>query len=627
MKRSVKNVIMLLLIAVLIGASGFTIYKAKNDLMSNTFSMEMPDDSFDPNNMQDGEVPEMPEGETGQMPQGQDGEVPEMPEGETGQMPQGQDGNAPQMPQGQGGNAPGSSTSQNDMEMPEGQEMPDMTDLAEMVDVELTTPYYIALGVEGFLLSALVLYLFMSKFNKLTLAETFALTNTKILYVLSILVLTLALVLAEGYVTNNYVLVFDTSSMEMPSMEQPSNNQMGNQTSSAITYSGVTTISEDTTIESGNYSSSNEDENAILVDGAIEVNLSNINVVKTGDSDGGDNTSFYGINSAIIAINGATLNLDNITVETNATGGNGVFSYGGSATTNNSSSDGTTVNISNSTITTTADNSGGIMTTGGGTTNATNLTVTTSGTSSAAIRSDRGGGTVNVDGGTYTTNGAGSPTIYSTADISVENATLIANQSEGIVVEGANSVEITNCTLEDHNTKLNGQSTTYKNIFLYQSMSGDASNGTASFSATDSKIITNNGDSFYITNTTATINLENNEIINNDADGYFLRAQADSWGNTNSNGGIVTLNMKKQKALGNILIDSISSLEMNMNDSSSFEGIISGEGEISLTMDASSTLTLTGDSYVTSLVDEDTTYSNINFNGYTLYVNGTAING
>ena len=30
--------------------------------------------------------------------------------------------------------------------------------------------------------------------------------------------------------------------------------------------------------------------------------------------------------------------------------------------------------------------------------------------------------------------------------------------------------------------------------------------------------------------------------------------------------------------------------------------------------------------FVTTLEDEDTTYSNIDFNGYTLYVNGTAIN-
>ena len=35
---------------------------------------------------------------------------------------------------------------------------------------------------------------------------------------------------------------------------------------------------------------------------------------------------------------------------------------------------------------------------------------------------------------------------------------------------------------------------------------------------------------------------------------------------------------------------------------------------------------LTGDFYITSLEDDDTTYSNIDFYGYKLYVNGVAIN-
>lgn len=58
--------------------------------------------------------------------------------------------------------------------------------------------------------------------------------------------------------------------------------------------------------------------------------------------------------------------------------------------------------------------------------------------------------------------------------------------------------------------------------------------------------VTNNGDTFYVTNTTATINLTNNKITNNDSKGNFLRVQKDSWGNSGSNGGDVTLNMTNQ---------------------------------------------------------------------------------
>ena len=407
---------------------------------------------------------------------------------------------------------------------------------------------------------------------------------------------------------------------------QPSQMQGGS--SSSASYSSAKEITSDEEIASGEFTSATADENAISASGNIKAMLSNITVTKTGDSDGGDNTSFYGTNSAIIAKSGANLTIKNATITTDANGANGVFSYGGSATTNNTSSDGTTVNISDSTITTKKNNAGGIMTTGGGTMNATNLIINTAGTSSAAIRSDRGGGTVTVDKGTYKTTGKGSPAIYSTADITVKNATLVATASEGVVIEGKNSVVLENVDLTDTNNTLNGQSTTYKNIFLYQSMSGDAASGQAVFTSKNSTITTNKGDSFYVTNTTAEINLENNKIINNDTSGNFLRIQKDSWGKSGSNGGTVTLNMTNQSATGNIVVDSISSLTMSLKNGSAFKGVINSAnaGTVSLSLDKSSTLALTGDTYVKSLTNADSTNSNINFNGYKLYVNGAAIN-
>ncbi len=288
-----------------------------------------------------------------------------------------------------------------------------------------------------------------------------------------------------------------------------------------------------------------------------------------------------------------------------------------------------TSNISDSTITTTKDNSGGIMTTGGGNMNASNLTVTTSGVSSAVIRTDRGGGNVTVDGGTYTTSGSGSPSIYSTANINIKNAKLVSNTSEGIVIEGKNSVTIENTTLTDTNDKLNGKSTTYKNIFLYQSMSGDASTGVSVFTAKNSKITTNKGDTFYVTNTNSEINLENNTIVNNDSTGNFLRVQKDSWGTSGSNGCDVTLKFTNQTASGSIVVDEISSLTFNLTSNSLFTGAINSSNKakaITLKLDKSSKIKLTGDTYVTTLENEDASNSNIDFNGYHLYVNKKAIN-
>ena len=422
-----------------------------------------------------------------------------------------------------------------------------------------------------------------------------------------------------------WLLIITTNNNRSNSNNNNNNNNFNN--NSSATYSAVKEITKDEDITTGEYKSTTKDENAISVSGSVKSNISNITVSKTGDSDGGDNTSFYGTNSAVIAKAGATLTIDNVNITTDATGANGVFSYGGSATTNNSSSDNTTVNISNSTITTSKDNSGGIMTTGGGIMNATNLTITTRGTSSAAIRSDRGGGTVTVDKGTYKTTGKGSPAIYSTANITVKNATLISTASEGAIIEGKNSITLENCELTDTNNTLNGQSTTYKNVFLYQSMSGDAASGEAVFTSKNSTITTNKGDSFYVTNTTATINLENNKIVNNDSTGNFLRIQKDSWGNSGSNGGTVTLNLTNQEVTGNIVVDSISKLTMNLTNGSYYKGAINtnNEGEISLTLDTTSKITLTGNTYVKSLTNKDSTNSNINLNGYKLYVNGVEL--
>ena len=128
------------------------------------------------------------------------------------------------------------------------------------------------------------------------------------------------------------------------------------------------------------------------------------------------------------------------------------------------------------------------------------------------------------DGGNSSYDGC----IFSNAELEFNGTgslTVNGNQTEreGIVIEGKNSVSLENSTLIDTNSELNGKSTTYKNIFLYQSISGDASDGVSNFTASNSTITTNKGDTFYITNTSAIINLVNNKITNNDSTGSFLR--------------------------------------------------------------------------------------------------------
>ena len=424
--------------------------------------------------------------------------------------------------------------------------------------------------------------------------------------------------------------------------QQGLGGQMPGESSSSesVETSGATEITESTSITSGNYESTTADENALLINGDdIEVDLSNITVTKTGDSDGGDNSNFYGTNSAILAKGGANVKISNATITTNANGANGVFSYGGNGGNTSNSSDGTTVTVSNSKITTTGNNAGGIMTTGGGITYINNCDVSTSGTSSAAIRTDRGGGTVYAKSGTYNTAGSGSPIIYVTAEIECDDIEGEATGSQMVVVEGKNTIAVNNSTLlcsgKGNRTDSSGELVDSCGIMLYQSMSGDADTGVSKFSSTNSILEINSNSSYYktapmffVTNTSSEISLTNTELKY--GSGLLLKiAGTDQWGNSGSNGGEVKFNASNQKLEGNIEVDNISTLELSLSDGSSYTGTINGDNtakSITLKLDSSSSITLTGDTYVTTLNDEDSSYSNIDFNGYKLYVNGTAIN-
>ena len=405
--------------------------------------------------------------------------------------------------------------------------------------------------------------------------------------------------------------------------------------SSDIDYSGAVEITSADSQDSRTYETSTVDQSALLISTAEDVSITNPTVVKSGSSDGGDSCNFYGLNAAVLVKDGSTATITGGTITSEADGANGVFSYGGNGGRNGAEGDGTTVVIRDTVITTTGNGSGGIMTTGGGKTYAYDLTVTTSGGSSAPIRTDRGGGTVHVDGGSYTSNGLGSPAIYSTADITVENAVLTSNLSEGVCIEGKNSITLLNCDLSASNTKCNGNATFLDTVMIYQSMSGDADSGTSSFTMTGGSLTSKSGHVFHVTNTNAVISLSDVEIRNEDASGVLLSVCDDGW---NGAGNVATLNADGQDLNGTILVGSNSSLTLNLVNGSSFTGTVSGEimnakGEtvstevgavdVTLDLDSTSTWSLTADTYVSSFSGDT---ANISFNGYTLYVDGVAVN-
>ena len=307
------------------------------------------------------------------------------------------------------------------------------------------------------------------------------------------------------------------------------------------------------------------------------------------------------------------------------------------AASNQDSVDGTTeANIENVEITTYSDKSRGLDATYNGIINAKNVIINTNGQSCAALATDRGEGEVHVTNSELNTgvskqSGRGSPIIYSTGNITVANSIGTAYVSQIACIEGKNSIELSNCDLSaaaGGNRQDNGDYVDLGGVFIYQSMSGDADVGTSTFTAKDSVLsILSDSDCyesapmFHVTNTKAIINLEKTEL--NFGSGTLLDVSGQSqWGTVGSNGGELTFNAKDETLDGNIIVDSISSLNMTLS-STSYVGAINPSddfGQTDVVIKSGSDWTLDGDSHISSLENN----GEINYNGHTLYVNGVA---
>ena len=401
----------------------------------------------------------------------------------------------------------------------------------------------------------------------------------------------------------------------------PGQGGPGGQSQGVDSYTAVNEYIEDTTVSNETIESTGTDENAALISSGANVTLDNDTITRTSaDSQGGDNSSFYGVGAAVLATDGTAYVKDG-SVTTDAAGGAGLFAYG----------DGT-VYASDTTVKTAQDTSGGVHVAGGGTLYGWNLDVETNGESSAAIRSDRGGGTMVIDGGNYVSNGVGSPAIYSTADIAVSNATLTANGSEAVCIEGLNSIHLYDCDLTGNMSDLDQNDNTWT-VILYQSMSGDSEVGNSTFQMDGGSLTSENGGVFYTTNTESTITLNNVDINYNDENEFFLQCTGNTnqrgWGQSGANGADCHFTGISQDMQGNVIWDSISDLDFYLTDGSSLTGAVvddesyageGGEGYCNVYISADSTWTVTGDSTVSSLENEGTI---VDSEGKTVTIQGT----
>ncbi len=534
-------------------------------------TMEMPDGEVPSGDgegsAEDGEVPEMPDGESGEAA-AENGEAPEIPDGEAsaedGEAPEIQDreaaaenGEAPEIPDGESGDM-------GDAGM--GGDMGSSTETEEitLADIEVGDMVIITLNEDG--TAATVTVQSMSDIGGGMDGEAPS----------------------------------DAGGMGGGGMG--GGDMGGGQSSGVDSYDAANTITEDTTIDSEEITSTGTDENAVLVSSDVNVTLSNDTIVReSDDSTGGDNSSFYGVGAAVLATDG-TLIVSDSTVSTDSEGGAGVFAYG----------DGV-VYVMDTVIDTLLNTSGGIHVAGGGTLYAWDVTATTNGTSSAAVRSDRGSGTMVVDGGTYTSNGSDSPAVYCTAEIAINDATLTSTGAEAVCIEGLNTLQLYDCDLTGMAPDDERNDVTWT-VIVYQSMSGDSEVGNGTFQMVGGTLTSTNGGLFYTTNTECTITLEDVEITAADDCEFFLQCTGNTnsrgWGSTGSNGSDCLFTAISQEMAGDVIWDSISTLDFYMTDGSTLTGAIvndetwageGGSGYCSVVISEDSAWVVTGDSTVTSL--------------------------
>lgn len=395
---------------------------------------------------------------------------------------------------------------------------------------------------------------------------------------------------------------------------QPGGGMQGGADTMSFDYSGsyagaIAADGEDISSDGESFTATEADQNAALVQNGGTLTLENALLQKSGDDTDGDRCNFYGVNSILTAVGeGSSATVSSSSLTATSAGSNGIFA-----------TDGGTVTVSDTSIDTTADNSRGLDATYGGVITADNVDITTAGDHCAGIATDRGGGTITAVDSTVSTQGSGSPILYSTGDIEVENLTGTASGSQIAGMEGLNTICIENSTLTSSITGKTASDPIANGIIIYQSTSGDAeatTGSTATFTAKNSTLSSaiQSGSMFYLTNTSANITLQNTELDFDSSQATLITAcgnDSNNWGQAGSNGATVKVKAINQTLEGDIVADTISSINLTLTKGSTWTGsaiiqdndsaTTTTESPISITVGKKSSWIVTGDCTVSNL--------------------------
>ena len=346
-------------------------------------------------------------------------------------------------------------------------------------------------------------------------------------------------------------------------------------------------------------STTSSDYNVVQVTNG-NLTLNDCTITKSGDtnSNDGDATSFYGINSAVYAkgLNATSvITMNGGTITTNAKGSNAVFAWRGA-----------TIYVNDVTIHNYSQVSRGLHCTYEGVIVATNVDITTESETSSTIATDRGGGTVTVTGGSATAKGNRSAVLYSTGTITANDLTGVSELGEIADVEGDNGVIINNCTMTSGSSE--------RGLMMLQSGSGDAQGENAYITVTSSSLTTTDSGAPLCevpTKNVGTLTLT--DVTLSVASGILMYVDYNTQWTTKNGTGNLILNTTQSSWVyeGDADADSYSNINVTVGSNVIWKGTMDSDNDAmssSVTVNSDGSWSLTGNSYVDVLVNNGTIY-------------------
>ena len=479
-------------------------------------------------------------------------------------------------------------------------------------DEEETTKSYLNSELAIIIIASVVsiialLNIIVTKLGKLSLSESLSTNKRLIYYVLSLIILCTALPTITIILSDNKVL----NGSETKDRDQKS--------------IAIVEITNDQKASALTKESVDDDTSVIQVSNQSNYIASNLNLIKSnGKSTDTESSFYYGLNSAFIVKDSSNVELKESNITTNTKYSSGFFIIGPSST----------ALLENVTIKTTNEHSDGITLSDTSELIAEKVNITTEKENSNAIKVINENSSVKINSSKLCTSGINSSLFYSSGKIEATNIEGNSNSSLGII-EGINSLSIIESKLTTNAVGLNNNEKFNSAIFIYKEDSKNASANISNAALTikDSELSINKESKkyeiapmFYLTNTKAIINITNSKL--NFGSNILLKVESNNeFGDIGDNGADVTFTATDEVLNGNIIVDELSKVRLNLNNTK-FKGQINKNNvskNIDVTFDTNSSWTLTGNSYVNTLTVTKKDLKNIRkyikSNGYNVYYN------